>query len=129
VHGEEEARLVLVDSFHNENERGEMRNLRGEGEVEDPLPWMFQQHNPEFNPPFSQFNRVSFCRMLTVPCWIRKGWWIPPWRGEIQPMTPLTQRLSKRRLQQQLLPLATASCEIAVLYARVAHGIGREQRW
>ncbi|CAL1156374.1 unnamed protein product [Cladocopium goreaui] len=35
VHGEEEARLVLVDSFHNENERGEMRNLRGEGEVED----------------------------------------------------------------------------------------------
>ena len=81
MHGEEEARLVLVDSFHNENERGEMRNLRGEGEVEDPLPWMFQQHNPEFNPPFSQFNRVSFCRMLTVPCWIRKGWWIPPWRG------------------------------------------------
>ena len=53
----------------------------------------------------------------------------PAVEGEIQPMTPLTQRLSKRRLQQQLLPLATASCEIAVLYARVAHGIGREQRW
>ena len=36
VHGEEEARLVLEDSFANNNEKGEMTGLRADGLVEDP---------------------------------------------------------------------------------------------
>ena len=37
VHGEEEARLVLEDSFANENEKGEMTNQQASGLVEDPV--------------------------------------------------------------------------------------------
>lgn len=37
VHGEEEARLVLEDTFANENEKGEMTNQRASGLVEDPV--------------------------------------------------------------------------------------------
>ena len=36
VHGEEEAKLVLEDSFANNNEKGEMTGLRADGLVEDP---------------------------------------------------------------------------------------------
>ncbi|CAK9078897.1 Uncharacterized protein SCF082_LOCUS37667 [Durusdinium trenchii] len=35
VHGEEEARLVLEDGFQHDDERGEMRHLKGEGHLED----------------------------------------------------------------------------------------------
>ena len=37
VHGEEEAKLVLEDAFANENERGEMTSMKGDGVVEDPV--------------------------------------------------------------------------------------------
>lgn len=33
VHGEEEARLVLEDGFQHDDERGEMRHLKGEGHL------------------------------------------------------------------------------------------------
>ena len=122
MHGEEEARLVLVDSFHNENERGEMRNLRGEGQVEDPLRSMFQGRNPEINPSLSQSNQCLLVQDTDGALMDSEGLVDPAAEGgERQPMTPLTQRLSKRLLQQQLLPLATASSEIAVLYVRVTH--------
>ena len=36
VHGEEEARLVLDDTFNNKNEKGENTNLSSHGTFEDP---------------------------------------------------------------------------------------------
>lgn len=41
VHGEEEARLVLEDGFQHDDERGEMRHLKGEGHLEDPVSTQF----------------------------------------------------------------------------------------
>ena len=35
VHGEEEARLVLDDTFNNKNEKGEATNLSSNGTFED----------------------------------------------------------------------------------------------
>lgn len=35
VHGEEEARLVLDDTFSNKNEKGETTNLSSKGTFED----------------------------------------------------------------------------------------------
>ena len=37
VHGEEEAKLILEDYFHNSNERGELQQVQGQAEVEDPI--------------------------------------------------------------------------------------------
>ena len=73
VHGEEEARLVLVDSFHNENERGEMRNLRGEGDIEDLCHACFNNiiHNsihPFLTPVLSPSGPSGGCRRCVAGC-------------------------------------------------------------
>ena len=47
VHGEEEARLVLEDSFANENEKGEMTSQHASGLVEDPVAKVLHLCSPD----------------------------------------------------------------------------------